>query len=154
VNYTISNLRDVRQYQHIVANRIWEAWWKQEGHSAESVAVGLAEIVAATDFPFALVAHQNGEYLGHILGIASDLSSRPDLSPWLAALWVDPTHRRKSVALKLLNAAQEQLSKIGHSKIYLCAIEEKRSYYSMRGWVLIDHEEKLPALDIFEKNLG
>src|SRR5882724_2237604 len=89
----IANLRGCLQFQHSVANRIWEAWWRPNGHSAEEIFDGVGTIAAAIGFPFALVAHAGNEYLGHVLGIASDLTTRPDLTPWAAALWVDPAHR-------------------------------------------------------------
>ena len=153
MTFVISNLRDCRQFQQIVANRIWNAWWKSDGHSAEEITDAIAKIVDATDFPFALVAHRNEEYLGHILGIVSDLDNRPDLTPWIAALWVDPLHRRNGVATRLLLSAEQQFSKLGRSTIYLCATEEKCGYYLARRWELIGREADIPALDFFEKTL-
>jgi GNAT superfamily N-acetyltransferase len=150
----IVNLRNRLQFQHCVANRIWEAWWRPKGRSAREISDGLAQIVAETDFPFALVAYRNEEYLGHILGIASDLNGRPDLSPWIAALWVDPSHRRKGIATQLLRAAEAQFLKLGRSQVYLCSIEDKRKYYTARGWLLIGSEPDEPVLDIFEKSLS
>src|SRR5437016_4199190 len=121
--FAISNLRDCLQFQHSVANRIWEAWWRPNGHGAKEIFDGVSTIAAATGFPFALVAHADNVYHGHVLGIASDLTSRPDLTPWAAALWVDPAYRRKGIATALLRSAEEEFSRLGFSRVYLCATE-------------------------------
>ena len=154
MSYAITNLSECRQFENTVANRIWEAWWKSDGHSAQEISDGVATISSTVGFPFALVAHADGEYLGHVLGIVSDLATRPDLTPWVAAFWVDPTHRRKGIASALLRSADGRFSALGYSKIYLCAIEEKRSYYTARRWSLIGVEQTMPVLDVFEKVLA
>jgi predicted N-acetyltransferase YhbS len=152
--FTISNLRDYPQLLSFVSNRTWEAWWKSDGYSAEEIAKGISDIVAAEKFPFVLVAHQRGEYWGHVLGIESDLESRRDLSPWVAALWVDPTHRKKGVATRLLKCAEEQLQLQGHEKIYLCATDEKHNFYGKLGWQIIAQDPTDLTMGIFKKALA
>jgi predicted N-acetyltransferase YhbS len=104
----------------------------------------------ASNFPFALVAHQKDQYAGHVLAIRSDLGSRPDLSPWIAALWVEPGFREQGIATALMKAAKAELALKGVPIAYLCANLSKRKFYQSRGWKLIDEHSGPAMLDVFE----
>lgn len=48
--------------------------------------------------PFCLVAEEGGVYIGSVLVIENDLDARPDYTPWIAALWVEPHARKRGAA--------------------------------------------------------
>ena len=50
-----------------VADRIWQAWWKADGHPLEYISGRLRENLSAAAIPFALVAHDGaGAEAGNI----------------------------------------------------------------------------------------
>jgi GNAT superfamily N-acetyltransferase len=100
--FTISDLRQRPAFFDSVADRIWQAWWKADGHPLDYITVRLRENLSAAPIPFALVAHDAEGFLGTASVIASDLAERPHLTPWIAAVWVEPQARRRGVGAALV----------------------------------------------------
>ncbi|MPZ35875.1 MAG: hypothetical protein GEV13_33790 [Rhodospirillales bacterium] len=58
---------------------------------------GIAAIVGnGQGVPFALVAESDGQVCGNTLVIDSDEPTKPELGPWVAAVWVDEPMWRAS----------------------------------------------------------
>ncbi len=144
----ISNLRDVSQFADTIADRGWHAWWTDSGVPLSDYRKHLDPMMTGKGIPFALVAHDGETYLGSALVIESDLEARPQLAPWIAALWVDEAARRKGIAAQLMHHAQNEIAKLGTSTCYLCATLENSPYYSARGFTLI--EESVTGLNVFK----
>lgn len=138
MDFTVSDLRHRPQFLDTVADRIWRAWWEPNGHSLESVSSGLQAFLNDDPIPFGLVAHAGKQYLGSTLGIASDLDKRPQYSPWVAAVWVEPEHRLRHVGRSLVGHAMQAFFGLGFERIYLCSNPERRPFYTRQGWVPIE----------------
>jgi predicted N-acetyltransferase YhbS len=136
VTFQISDLRQEPEFFDTVADRIWRAWWKLSSYSL--IANGLAEALKCDPIPFAIVAHDGNEFLGSALGIASDMSDRPQYSPWVAAVWVEPQHRLKEVGRSLVGHAAKTLFARGFARIYLCSSPKRLNFYTRQGWVPIE----------------
>lgn len=75
---------------------------------------------------------------GALTGTASlvdddDLPAAPEPGPWLAAVWVEPTHRKKGDASRLVATAIHEARQAGHRAVYLYthgAVE----WYERMGW--------------------
>jgi RimJ/RimL family protein N-acetyltransferase/GNAT superfamily N-acetyltransferase len=122
---------------------VWRAWWKPGGVPLERITSGLAEMMKGERIPFAIVAHDGDAFLGSTLAIASDLDERPQFSPWVAAVWVEPQHRLKQVGRSLVGHAARTLFARGFARVYLCASANRRNFYISQGWAPI--EEKIGA---------
>ena len=72
-SFTISDLRQRPQFFDTVADRIWQAWWKADGHPLDYISGRLRENMRATPIPLALVAHDGESFLGTASVIASGL---------------------------------------------------------------------------------
>src|ERR1700682_1881021 len=103
--FTISDLRQCPVFFDTVADRIWQAWWEASGTPVDCISGRLRENMEATPIPFALVAHDGGTFLGTSSVIASDLAERPQLTPWVAAVWVEAQARRRGVGGALVQRA-------------------------------------------------
>jgi GNAT superfamily N-acetyltransferase len=90
----------------------------------------------------ALVVHAGGEFLGTASVIVSDEDARPNLSPWIAAVWVEPHARNRGVGAALVEHAAQAAFALGHDALYLGASTRRRSFYEKRGWRA--HEEDVP----------
>jgi GNAT superfamily N-acetyltransferase len=136
LTFRISDLRLEPAFFDTVADRIWRAWWKLDSY--QLISNGLAEALKGDPIPFAIVAHDGSEFLGSTLGIASDMSDRPQYSPWVAAVWVEPQHRLKQVGRALVGHAAQTCFARGFDRIYLCSAAARRNFYTRQSWVPIE----------------
>ncbi len=86
--------------------------------------------------PITYVAIENNECIGTASLFVNDLTTRMDLSPWLASLVVGHDYRNKGVGEKLINYALNEAKSLGYEKVFL-KTENKGSFYSKRGWKYI-----------------
>ena len=83
--------------------------------------------------PITYVAIENNECVGTVSLFENDLSTRRDLSPWLASLVVRHDCRNRGVGEKLINFAHGEAKALGYKKLYL-KTENQGSFYGKRGW--------------------
>jgi N-acetylglutamate synthase-like GNAT family acetyltransferase len=148
-DFTISDLRQRPGFFDAVADRIWQAWWQPNGYPLEYIATRLRENMAATPIPFALVAHEGDRFLGTSSVIASDLEERPQLSPWVAAVWVEENARRRGVGAALVNRAAQDCFALGVQRAYLCARPRMTRFYEALGWAVIERKVGPHDLSVF-----
>ena len=149
LSFTISDLRQCPEFFDIVADRIWQAWWRADGHPLDYISGRLRENMNATSIPFALVAHDGETFLGTASVIASDLAERPQFTPWVAAVWVEPQARRRGVGGELVNRATLDCFALGVSRAYLCARPQRSAFYERLGWISIEGEVGPHRLSVF-----
>ena len=73
---------------------------------------------------------------------------RPDLSPWLGSLVVDPAFQKRGIGEFLINAIKEKAKIMGFSKLYLFAFDPTiPDWYEKLGWkkIGIDQFKKHPV---------
>ena len=103
----------------------------------------------ATPIPFALVAHDGEGFLGTSSVIASDLEERPQLSPWIAAVWVEEDARRRGIGAALVNRAAQDCFALGVSRAYLCARPRMTGFYEALGWTVVERNVGPHHLGVF-----
>jgi hypothetical protein len=84
----ISDLRDQPEFAEIIADRVWQAWWREQGVALSEIEAMVHECMDGQDIPLSLVAHEGPDFYGCAHLIASDLDERPQYTPWVAAVWV------------------------------------------------------------------
>jgi GNAT superfamily N-acetyltransferase len=136
--FTISDLRQRPAFFDTVADRIWQAWWKPDNHPFDLIAGHLRENMADTPIPLALVAHDGDSFLGTASVIPSDLAERPQLTPWIAAVWVEPQARQRGVGSALVNRAAQDCFALGFERAYLCARPQRSAFYEGLDWIPIE----------------
>jgi N-acetylglutamate synthase-like GNAT family acetyltransferase len=147
--FTISDLRQCPEFFDIVADRIWQAWWKADGHPLDYISSRLRENMNATPIPFALVAHDGKSFLGTASVIASDLPERPQLTPWVAAVWVEAHVRRRGVGGALVNLATLDCFALGVGRVHLCARPQRTAFYERLCWRSIERDVGPHRLSVF-----
>ena len=135
----IFNLRERPEFFDAVADRVWRAWWEPSGHPYSKVSNGLLDMMKGDPITFAVVAADGDRYLGSTLGIACDLPERPRYTPWVAAVWVEPEHRRQQIGRALVLHAVRCCFARGFSQAYLCSSPERLAFYTRIGWIPIEH---------------
>ena len=152
--FTISDLRQRPEFFDTVADRIWQAWWKADGHPVETISGRLRENMNAAPIPFALVAHDDGVFLGTASVIACDLAERAHLTPWVAAVWVEPQARRLGVGAALVGRASQDCFALGVPRAYLCARPQRSGFYQQLGWTPIEQDIGPHHLGVFFRDAG
>ncbi|GLQ09785.1 N-acetyltransferase [Devosia yakushimensis] len=148
----ILDLNDTPDLKPIVADRIWQAFWRPYGAALSDVETALADVLAGGPFRFSLVATDGEQFLGTATAIESDLAARPLLSPWIAALWVEPEMRGQGIAEALLKVATARLFEQGMSPVYLCAKPHMQGFYQRLGWSLMEQDVGPDRLDVFTRH--
>jgi N-acetylglutamate synthase-like GNAT family acetyltransferase len=147
--FTISDLRQRPEFFEVVAKRIWQAWWKADGHPLDYISGRLRENLNLEPVPFALVAHDGKTFLGTSSAIASDLAERPLLTPWVAAVWVEDEARRRGVGAALVDRAARDCFALGVTRVYLCARPQRTSFYEGLGWTAIERDVGAHHMTVF-----
>jgi len=147
--FEVCDLREHQQFCDAVADRAWKAWWRDRGYPLDLIAGLVQSNLAGRPVPFCVVAHRGDVFLGTASLIAADLEERPDLTPWVAGVWVDAEYRRQGVGGALVRKALELAGQRGNPSPDLCAANAKRSFYKGLGWALIEENVGPDALDGF-----
>jgi GNAT superfamily N-acetyltransferase len=147
--FTISDLRQRPEFFDIVADRIWRAWWKEIGTPLDYMIGRLHENLTTEPIPIALVAHNGAEFLGTASVIASDLEERPQFTPWVAAVWVEPHARARGVGGALVERAARDCFALGIARAYLCARPVLAGFYERLGWIVIERDVGERGLTVF-----
>jgi len=88
--------------------------------------------------PVTLIALQNNQLLGSASLIEDDMEDRPQYSPWLASVYVDPSYRNQGAASALISDIIAQARLLGLPRIYLFT-PDQTEFYAKRGWEIIEH---------------
>ena len=134
----ISDLRQRPEFFDAVADRIWRAWWQPNGVPLDYIVGRLRENMVASPIPCAFVAHVGEAFAGTASIIASDLDERPQCTPWVAAVWIEPAFRSRGVGRQLVDHATAYAFGLGVPRVYLTARPARRSYYEELGWTPIE----------------
>src|ERR1700722_5752202 len=73
-----------------VAGWVWEVLWRSHGHTLEQTAEAVAATVTARDLPQTYVLLLDDWPVGTATLAARDMEECPDLTPWLAGVFVAP----------------------------------------------------------------
>ena len=83
--------------------------------------------------PIAFVALDDGDAVGGITLVESNMSSQPDLSPWLAGTFVHPSRRGEGIGVALVEHAVARAREFGVARLYLYT-ERARGLYEKLGF--------------------
>jgi GNAT superfamily N-acetyltransferase len=150
--FTLSDLRQRPEFFDTVAKRIWQAWWEADGTPLDTITGRLRENISAAPIPLALVAHDGAAFLGTASVIASDLAERPRLTPWVAAVWVEPQARGHGVGAALVNRAAQDCFALGFARAYLCARPRMSGFYQRLGWQILERKVGTHQLSVFVRD--
>jgi N-acetylglutamate synthase-like GNAT family acetyltransferase len=88
--------------------------------------------------PLTIVAHENGELMGSASLVRNDMETRPELTPWLAGVFVAPRHRRQGVGAELVRRVMAEAAAQRVSILYLYTVHSE-TFYANLGWLLQEH---------------
>ncbi len=83
------------------------------------------------------VAILDGLVMGTASLDANDLPVRPNLTPWLASVFVDVDHRSKGIASQLVARVEQEALARGVRRLHLHTTD-RESFYAQRGWAVLE----------------
>lgn len=83
--------------------------------------------------PLAFIARENGQIVGTASLVAHDMEARLDLTPWLASVYVLPSHRKRGIGAALCRRVTREARRLGFGRLYLITFD-KEDFYKALGW--------------------
>lgn len=127
--------------EYIDACAAWSfgLWGSQSGSTLARAVDSFtpSEDAGAEDGRETVVAVQHGQPIGMASLWPSDLPERPDLTPWLAAVFVHEEHRGMGLATRLGRAVEDLARARGEGILYLVT-EHAEMLYLKLGWRVLD----------------
>ncbi len=128
----------------VIAAWLYEQWGYFHDHdSVERRIRELNERLQTDRLPVAFVALSSPDPGSEPIGTASltpdDLETRPDLTPWLASVFVRAPHRGGGVGSALVQAVVAHARQLGVETLYLFT-EDRADFYERLGWSLVGPE--------------
>jgi len=144
MSFGIRRLTDDSTLPASIARLQFEFWGPLTGHSsADGYEQFLCKAVRSPDLPAVLVAMDGGTFLGSVNLLASEMTTRPTLSPWMAQLFVVDSERGRGVGNALVSASIDHAGKLGFRRTYLYTSGTLPAYYASLGWQAIEEVEYL-----------
>jgi len=70
----------------------------------------------------------------------NDYEGKPELSPWLASLYIHPFYRHKNIAVSLINRLESEAHELGYTELFLVT-EDAKNLYLQCGWIELEKVE-------------
>jgi GNAT superfamily N-acetyltransferase len=122
-----------------VAHWLWEEWARRKGRTLDMVTDRLVVRAAAEGPEQTFVVVDGGVPLATASLVVADLASRPDLTPWLASVFVDPSHRGHGHAARLVRRVEEA-ARAASTQVLWLYTGDAEGLYAKLGWETVGAE--------------
>jgi GNAT superfamily N-acetyltransferase len=118
----------------IFASWLWMKWGQFRGRPPSRTLAYVTSWTAGQDLPFGYAAYLDGLPAGIAGVVRDDLEPRPDLTPWLASVFVRPDARGRGIASALVEANADEARRRGHTTLWLHTPDQQKLYARL-GWM-------------------
>jgi len=131
-------LLDHPEHLRIIAAWHHEEWaYIRPGDTLDARQKRLAAECGHAEIPTTIVALTDGQPVGSISLVADDMDTHPELTPWLASLYVPAAQRRQGIGAALVQRLTAEARTLGISKLYLYTPSEEK-FYARLGWQTLE----------------
>jgi hypothetical protein len=142
--FEIARLTEEAGLSKTIAAPQFAFWGPMTGYgSAADYEQFLRSAARSCQLPEVLLARRGTTFLGSVNLLASEMTIRPALSPWMAQLFVPGTEPSRGVGSALIDAAVARTAELGYLRRYLYTSGTLPSYYASRRWQPIEEIEYL-----------
>jgi GNAT superfamily N-acetyltransferase len=121
----------------IVAQWLWDEWRLDAGDSLEAIRDAVAASVSLSGPPQTFVLLVNNRPVGTASLVAHDLDERPNLTPWLAGVFVIPEARGRGHVIHLIQAVEVACRSAGVGTVWVHTTSAER-VYARAGWHTVE----------------
>ena len=114
----ILRLEELPEFVTACAAWIYGQWGTQAGGTLDGALRKFSEKAAPGQLPISFIAIHDNKPAGTVSLWTSD-HHIDDIGPWLAALYVHPFHRKKAVAMALIDRVIDEAYQRGDTSLYL-----------------------------------
>jgi len=129
--------------EHIPTLAAWhhEAWSHlNPAGSIEKRIEKMQNYLADTSVPKMFVWVEGDSVVGSAGILNSDMDTKPELTPWLASVYVKSDRRNEGIGAALVKKVMQHAQALGHAELFLFT-QDKESLYKRIGWETISREE-------------
>ncbi|GHC23505.1 N-acetyltransferase [Kushneria pakistanensis] len=108
-------------------------WGVHSVRTLEETRLLFASAAHGSGLPFTRVAHHGNWPVGMASLADNDCSRRPDLRPWLAAVFVHPDYRGQGIAARLIETVEHAARAQGEDRLHLITAHSQ-TLYERHGW--------------------
>ena len=124
----------------VVARWHWNEWGNADPDgSLDSWIDGLRSRSGRERVPISWVGLKRLEPVGSVALIDNDMSTRPDLGPWLSGLYVVPELRRQGIGTALTRHCEREAFRLGARRLYLYS-SVAEWFYRRLDYVVVDRD--------------
>ncbi len=129
----IVNLKDEPQHLSTLAQWHQDEWsFFNPGENLEERILRMQPYLNSDFIPSTFIAKDKC-LLGSAAIISQDMETRPQLTPWLASVFVSPEHRKHGLGRRLVLHVMAQAKREGINTLYLFT-PDKQDFYTRLGW--------------------
>ena len=121
----------------VVAGWLWQEFWRRGGHTLEHVQTVFAGSTAEVGPQQTFVLLVGDAPVGTASLVEHDLDARPDLTPWLAGVFVAPDQRGRGYAAHLIAAVEDACRAAAIPTLWLYTRNSERIYARV-GWRTVE----------------
>jgi len=129
----ILNLRACPEYLPVLAQWHHNEWLDLNPGQTLAQRVEKMQAHLNDDFIPGTFVARDKTVLGSASILTNDMESRPQLSPWLASVFVAPQHRNRGIGSRLVQHLMAQAKNQGITTLYLFT-PDKTGFYKKLGW--------------------
>lgn len=130
----IINLSDEPEHLPMLATWHHKEWAHlNPGGSLEARIERMRGYLGSELVPSTFIYKQGGVLAGSAAIVVSDMDTRPDLTPWLASVYVAPRFRRQGIGSRLVEHVMSQARQAGLANLYLFT-PDRADFYRSLGW--------------------
>ena len=119
----------------------------------EGRAEAIAEAAGREGIPSIFIAVSGNQLVGSVALVRNDMDTKPDLTPWLAAIYVKDGFRHQGVATELIARCETEAARSNADTWYLYTESASRLYEKL-GWRhLARCEYKGVTVDVMRKQI-
>ncbi|MFC0406990.1 GNAT family N-acetyltransferase [Roseomonas elaeocarpi] len=138
MSVTIVSTAERPEFVSVTARWRYDAFYEDSGESFDAVLARAQQTAdRAQPMPRTLVLLVDGAPVGTASLTAHDLDERPDLTPWLAGVYVAPDARGQGYAGLLVAAVEQAAAAMGISTLWLYTNTAER-IYARAGWKAVE----------------
>jgi N-acetylglutamate synthase-like GNAT family acetyltransferase len=133
-NIKIDYLVDDPEVVSALAGWIYDEWGHMvPGRTLDTAHEKVRQTVVSKKVPLTLVCYADGKPVGTASIDTEDMDTHPELTPWMASVYVDPNMRKMGIGTALCERTKEELKRLGVATAYLFTPDQEKLYEKM-GW--------------------
>ena len=128
--------------QHIPTLASWHhrEWFHLNPGSTLETRIDKMQAYLTTELvPSTFIYKHDQQLAGSAAMVACDMDTHPEMTPWLASVFVAPHWRRQGIGSQLVRHVMWQASQAGIPTLYLFT-PDQASFYQKLGWSMLAEE--------------